>query len=150
MPRSLSGGNSRRSARLDSIIHQKRMTVQYDIKPEEENTASSARTSLQTMRPRKLSLISKEVHNELNQRALKMELLACLYHRDKKFLEDYEYTSHPPTVIGSGFSGDVLLCRRKERAAVRQNKETYERCVKKFDLRQMSPEKLDKLKNEAG
>ncbi|CAE7516948.1 CPK1 [Symbiodinium pilosum] len=147
MPRSLVKPTS--GTRLDSIIHQKRMTVQYDIKPEDENTASSVRTSLQTMRPRKLSLISEEVHNELNQRALKMELLACLYHRGKKFLEDYEYTSHPPTVIGSGFSGDVLLCRRRERAAVQQNKETFERCVKSFDLRRMSPEKLDKLKNEA-
>eukprot|EP00439_Symbiodinium_sp_Y106_P039897 s767_g4.t2 len=147
MPRSLFKPSS--GTRLDSIIHQKRMTVQYDIKPDQENTASSIRTSLQTMRPRKLSLISEEVHNELNQRALKMELLACLYHRGKKFLEDYEYTSHPPTVIGSGFSGDVFLCRRKERAAVRQNKETYERCVKMFDLSRMSPEKLDKLKNEA-
>ncbi|CAE7665229.1 CPK1, partial [Symbiodinium necroappetens] len=147
MPRSLFKPSS--GTRLDSIIHQKRMTVQYDIKPDQENTTSSMRTSLQTMRPRKLSLISEEVRNELNQRALKMELLACLYHRGKKFLEDYEYTSHPPTVIGSGFSGDVFLCRRKERAAVRQNKETYERCVKMFDLSRMSPEKLDKLKNEA-
>ncbi|CAJ1358105.1 unnamed protein product, partial [Effrenium voratum] len=54
-----------------------------------------------------------------------------------------------PTIIGSGFSGDVVLCRRKEKAAVRQNQETYVRCVKSFNLKQMAPDKLDKLKNEA-
>lgn len=46
-----------------------------------------------------------------------------LYHRNQKFLDDYEYTSQPPTIIGSGFSGDVVLCRRKDKTAVVQNQE---------------------------
>ncbi|CAJ1388218.1 unnamed protein product [Effrenium voratum] len=137
---------------LDSIINQKRMTVRYDeAQPEGGELPLMRRQSspLQGLRPRRLSLISEEVHNNVNQRALKLELLACLYHRDQKFLDDYEYTSQPPTIIGSGFSGDVVLCRRKEKAAVRQNQETYVRCVKSFNLKQMAPDKLDKLKNEA-
>ena len=46
-----------------------------------------------------------------------------LYHRNQKFLDDYEYTSQPPTIIGSGFSGDVVLCRSKKKTAVVQNQE---------------------------
>jgi len=85
----------------------------------------------------------------LSQRSLKLELLACLYHQGKNLVSVYEYTTTPPTVVGSGFSGDVVLCRRRERAAVRQNSETAVRCVKKFDLQRMSLDNLAKLKNEA-
>lgn len=90
-------------------------------------------------------MISEEVHNNVNQRSLKVELLACLYHRGKKFLDDYEYTSKPPTIIGSGFSGDVVLCKRREKAAVVQNQETSVRCVKSFNLQLMGPDKLEML-----
>lgn len=134
-------------SQLKSIINEKRMTVQYDA---HKDRGFRRQTSpFQAMRPRKLSLISEEVHNNVNQRSLKVELLACLYHRGKKFLDDYEYTSKPPTIIGSGFSGDVVLCKRREKAAVVQNQETSVRCVKSFNLQLMGPDKLEKLKNEA-
>eukprot|EP00434_Breviolum_minutum_P034724 symbB.v1.2.030738.t1/scaffold3495.1/size92607/8 len=145
-PRSLVkiGSNSQ----VKSIINEKRMTVQYDV-PKEDRSFRRQTSPFQAMRPRKLSLISEEVHHNVNQRSLKVELLSCLYHRNQKFLDDYEYTSQPPTIIGSGFSGDVVLCRRKDKTAVVQNQETFVRCVKRFNLRSMGPEKLEKLKNEA-
>eukprot|EP00435_Cladocopium_sp_Y103_P055240 s8_g18.t1 len=150
------------------VSKEKRMTVQYDVAT--ENRGFRRLTSpFQAMRPRKLSFISEEVHQNVNQRlwsSLRVELLACLYHRNQKFLEDYEYTSQPPTIIGSGFSGDVVLCRSKKKTAVVQNQEipgsfkdpwvllgppgwTFVRCVKRFNLTCMGPEKLEKLKNEA-
>ncbi|CAL1136951.1 unnamed protein product, partial [Cladocopium goreaui] len=139
-----SGSNSQ----VKSIINEKRMTVQYDVATEDRGFRRMT-SPFQAMRPRKLSLISEEVHQNVNQRSLKVELLACLYHRNQKFLDDYEYTSQPPTIIGSGFSGDVVLCRSKKKTAVVQNQETFVRCVKRFNLTCMGPEKLEKLKNEA-
>ncbi|CAE8583749.1 unnamed protein product [Polarella glacialis] len=138
-------------ATLDSIIAKKRLTVKYEHNSRDcsANVGAANLGLAVRKRCRSSSLISAEVEKTLSQRTLKMELLACLYHRGKKFSSEYEYTSTPPTVIGSGFSGDVVLCRRREQTAVRQNKETFVRCVKTFDLQNMAGDKLEKLKNEA-
>jgi len=138
-------------ATLDSIIAKKRLTVKYEHNSRDcsANVGAASLGLAVRKRCRSSSLISAEVEKTLSQRTLKMELLACLYHRGKKFSSEYEYTSTPPTVIGSGFSGDVVLCRRREQTAVRQNKETFVRCVKTFDLQNMAGDKLEKLKNEA-
>lgn len=117
-------------SQVKSIINEKRMTVQYDAP--KDNSFRRQTSPFQQMRPRKLSLISEEVHHNVNQRSLKarhrekdrkrllekalkghlltvgslqtlqvecrgqceVELLACLYHRNKKFLDDYATGSH--------------------------------------------------------
>mmetsp|Transcript_78687 Transcript_78687/g.218542 ORF Transcript_78687/g.218542 Transcript_78687/m.218542 type:complete len:1178 (-) Transcript_78687:74-3607(-) len=139
--------------KLGSIITKKRLRVKYDRNSKDYSGVDQKHVPTS----RNGSLISKEViafmsnkaNKTLSQHSLKMELLACLFHRGKNFRSMYEYTSSPPTVIGSGFSGDVVLCRRREKAAVSQNIETAIRCVKTFNLQEMGPEKLEKLKNEA-
>eukprot|EP00928_Gymnodinium_smaydae_P048071 TRINITY_DN32119_c0_g1_i1.p1 TRINITY_DN32119_c0_g1~~TRINITY_DN32119_c0_g1_i1.p1 ORF type:complete len:1183 (-),score=171.06 TRINITY_DN32119_c0_g1_i1:108-3656(-) len=138
---------------LDAIIAKKRMLVTYEFNSQDfslrSGTTSAALYATPPRRNNSLSLISEEVDNSRSQRTLKMELLACLYHRGQRMSDEYEYTSSPPTVIGSGFSGDVVLCRRREKTAVKQNRETSVRCVKAFNLQTMGPDKLEKLKNEA-
>jgi len=135
------------NADLDKIIKKKRLTSKYEYNS--KVFTGAGRQITPRGGPRVTSLIQEEVDGTLDQRSLNMELLACLYHRGKNFGSDYEYTSNPPTVIGSGFSGDVVLCRRREKAAFNQNNETSVRCVKTFKLQQLGPDKRDMLKNEA-
>eukprot|EP00421_Protoceratium_reticulatum_P025329 CAMPEP_0168465774 /NCGR_PEP_ID=MMETSP0228-20121227/56297_1 /TAXON_ID=133427 /ORGANISM="Protoceratium reticulatum, Strain CCCM 535 (=CCMP 1889)" /LENGTH=187 /DNA_ID=CAMNT_0008481377 /DNA_START=90 /DNA_END=650 /DNA_ORIENTATION=+ len=127
----------------------KRLSAKYDIKSKDFSTLDKpVLTAPAVGKERGLSLI-EQVDWTLSQRSLKSELLACLYHRGRNFISDYEYTSAQPQVIGSGFSGDVVLCRRRERLGAHQNKETSVRCVKTFNLQQMGPDRHEKLKNEA-
>eukprot|EP00928_Gymnodinium_smaydae_P031830 TRINITY_DN23236_c0_g2_i1.p1 TRINITY_DN23236_c0_g2~~TRINITY_DN23236_c0_g2_i1.p1 ORF type:complete len:1239 (+),score=158.27 TRINITY_DN23236_c0_g2_i1:40-3717(+) len=132
---------------LGRIIAKKRLSVKYDHCSNDYGLGVQSRTAyIPKVGP---SLIAGGVDMHLSQRTIKMELLACLYHRGKNVANDYEYTSSPPAVIGSGFSGDVVLCRRREKAAVRQNEETSLRCVKCFNFKHMGADKYEKLKNEA-
>lgn len=146
---------------LGNIIMKKRLSIKYDHDSREflehGSTATSAKrpSGVLTLPIRRAArkqsnlLFQEDVAEHPTQRSLKMELLAVLYHRKKNFLSDYEYTELPPKIIGSGFSGDVVLCRPLERTAVWQNRETSVRCVKRFNLCAMGPERLEKLKNEA-
>lgn len=75
-----------------------------------------------------------------------LQRLAGRVHWHRSFLADYEFTSDPPVVVGSGCSGDVLLCRR-------QGSQGYGdralRCVKRFCLQSMPAGQVENLKNEA-
>jgi len=132
---------------LGSIITRKRLAAKYDMNSRDFG-ASSGPAKWKLPVPKGTSLIDTDVAEHLSQRSLKRELLACLYHHGENFRSRYEYTSDPPKVIGSGFSGDVVLCKNRERTAVSQNKETGVRCVKRFFTNEMTPDRLDKLKNE--
>lgn len=49
-----------------TVSKEKRMTVQYDV-PKEDRSFRRQTSPFQAMRPRKLSLISEEVHHNVNQ-----------------------------------------------------------------------------------
>mmetsp|Transcript_84722 Transcript_84722/g.177180 ORF Transcript_84722/g.177180 Transcript_84722/m.177180 type:complete len:1165 (-) Transcript_84722:875-4369(-) len=129
--------------KVGNIIKIKRLSVKYD-RPANSNEMQTKAPRLSITRSATGggagSLISAEVQCMVSQRALSAELLAVLWHQGKSFSEDYEYTADPPVVIGSGFSGDVALCRRKGSEGVR--------CVKAFNLENMEQSRLEKLKNE--
>lgn len=125
---------------LGKIINRKRLSVKYG-----HNSKDWSGQSLEIRCHRQTSIISEEVNGLVSQRKLSLELVACLTHWKKNFLCDYEYTADPPAVIGRGFSGDVVLCRRLHEFGRPQNL----RCVKRFNLKAMKPDHLEKLKNEA-
>ncbi|CAE6970396.1 PEPKR2, partial [Symbiodinium sp. CCMP2456] len=95
------------------------------------------------------SVISDEVSGLVSQRKLSLELVACLTHWNKNFLDHYEYTADPPVVVGRGFSGDVVLCQRRNARDFGGRPQNSLRCVKRFNLTSMKPDHLEKLKNEA-
>lgn len=139
--------NRQQRGTVNNIIKGKRMTTKYNYNSQDFSNGAITQATLPSINMN--SSIQEEVHNHLSQRTLKWELLACLYHHGKNFLDDYVYTTDPPTSVGSGYSGDVTLCRRRERVAVSQNMETSVRCVKVFSMQQMGPDRAEKLKNEA-
>ena len=94
-------------------------------------------------------MISNEVSGLVSQRKLSLELVACLTHWNKNFLDHYEYTADPPVVVGRGFSGDVVLCQRRNARDFGGRPQNSLRCVKRFNLTSMKPDHLEKLKNEA-
>lgn len=124
------------------LISTRRLSVKYDRPSHDFGAKSGIRLNAVVSRRKSAnSMITEELQCWVSCRTLSMELLACLWHQGKNFLEEYEYTTSPPTVIGSGFSGDVSLCRRKG--------QTYARCVKSFDLKNLDESRQEKLKNEA-
>eukprot|EP00747_Dinoflagellata_sp_TGD_P125015 gnl/TRDRNA2_/TRDRNA2_174094_c0_seq1.p1 gnl/TRDRNA2_/TRDRNA2_174094_c0~~gnl/TRDRNA2_/TRDRNA2_174094_c0_seq1.p1 ORF type:complete len:1105 (+),score=166.55 gnl/TRDRNA2_/TRDRNA2_174094_c0_seq1:277-3315(+) len=129
------------------IISRKRLNVKYDHKSVDFTSPQKDDMKRLSTPPcfslsKKSRTISKTINDLASQRTLSMELLACLVHWDKKFTCDYEYTTNPPKVIGSGFSGDVLLCRRKG-----TNRATC--CVKRFNHQTMGEAHKEKMKCEA-
>lgn len=139
---------------LGKIINRKRLSFKYDHNSQvAEATTGPSLKLVPKSRPakidRKRSLISEEVSGLISQRKLSLELLACLVHWNKNFLDDYEYTANPPVVVGTGFSGDVVLCQRQGTKDLGRIPETYLRCVKRFNHRKMVPDHIEKLKNEA-
>ncbi|CAJ1351985.1 unnamed protein product [Effrenium voratum] len=130
---------------LGKIINRKRLSVKYQHSSKDFSANFGSHVP-----KRKASVISAEVNGLASQRKLSLELLACLTHWNKNFLEDYEYTAEVPQVIGTGFSGDVVLCRRRNFADLTSSRPGNSlRCVKRFHLGSMKPDHLDKLKNEA-
>lgn len=128
---------------LGKIINRKRLSWKYGHNSKDW---SGEKMSLQR-RTIDASIISEEVNGLVSQRKLSLELVACLTHWNKSFLCDYEYTADPPHVIGHGFSGDVVLCRRLH--ADFGAPQNSLRCVKRFKLKAMKADHLEKLKNEA-
>lgn len=138
------------SPKLDQIISTKRLIVKYDHNAKDEVTKYYMTTPPQ--KRSRNSLISEEMSGLVSQRKLSMELLACLLHLKKNFLEDYAYTADPPVVIGTGFSGDVLLCHRRggtDAIDLGGLPKNSLRCVKRFLHQKMAPQHVEKLKNEA-
>ena len=131
------------SGDLGKIINRKRLSVKYGHNSKDWSNWSQFRYQ------RHSSIISDEVNGLLSQRKLSLELVACLTHWKKNFLSDYEYTANPPAVIGHGFSGDVVLCRRLHAPDFGGRPENSLRCVKRFKLKSMTGDHLEKLKNEA-
>ena len=134
VPRSRAMKSSSISGELSKIINRKRLSLKYGYNSEDRCQQKVARRGS----------IIEEVKGLVSQRKLSLEVVACLMHWNKKFLSDYEYTSCPPHVVGHGFSGDVLLCRRLDDVG-----KNSLRCVKRFQLKSMKLEHLEKLKNEA-
>ncbi|CAE8641559.1 unnamed protein product [Polarella glacialis] len=133
---------------LGKIINRKRLSFKYG------HNSNADFLNMATNQPnggfvRKTSVISEEVNGLISQRKLSKELLASLFHFQKNMLEDYEYTADPPVVVGTGFSGDVLLCYRRRAQDLGGRPQNSLRCVKNFNHKQMIPEHLEKLKNEA-
>jgi len=131
------------SGDLGKIINRKRLSVKYGHNSKDWSNWSQVRYQ------RHSSIISDEVNGLVSQRKLSLELVACLTHWKKNFLSDYEYTANPPAVIGHGFSGDVVLCRRLHAPDFGGRPENSLRCVKRFKLKSMTADHLEKLKNEA-
>ena len=128
------------SGDLSKIINRKRFTLKYGHNSEDRSQQKAV--------ARRGSII-EELKGLVSQRKLSLEVVACLMHWNKKFLSDYEYTSCPPQVVGHGFSGDVVLCRRLDARDFGGRPQNSLRCVKRFQLKSMKPFHLEKLKNEA-
>jgi len=131
---------------LRKIIADKRLTVKYHHNSQDYSSNQKVESVLQHHRTRKKSIISDRVDSLVNQRMLSLELIACLVHWNANFLSDYEYTNFPPIVIGSGFSGDVVLCHRRDGTGYGTRPVA---CVKRFEHGKMSKDHIEKLKNEA-
>ena len=131
---------------LGKIINRKRLSLKYGHNSKDW---SNGRSGEKFAFRRETSIISEEVNGLVSQRKLSLELVACLTHWNKNFLCDYEYTADPPSVIGHGFSGDVVLCRRLHARDFGGMPQNSLRCVKRFKLKAMLPDHLEKLKNEA-
>ena len=127
---------------LRRIINTKRFSVKYGHNSKDWSAHPP-------MLARRKSVISDEVSGLISQRKLSLELVACLTHWNKNFLDHYQYTADPPVVVGRGFSGDVVLCQRRNARDFGGRPQNSLRCVKRFDLTSMKPDHLDKLKNEA-
>eukprot|EP00930_Biecheleria_cincta_P096372 TRINITY_DN88230_c0_g1_i1.p1 TRINITY_DN88230_c0_g1~~TRINITY_DN88230_c0_g1_i1.p1 ORF type:complete len:934 (-),score=150.51 TRINITY_DN88230_c0_g1_i1:93-2894(-) len=93
---------------------------------------------------KKSTMISESIRERVNERALSSELLASRIHPKANFLQDYEYTSDPPTSIGNGVNGEVVLCRRRG-----THLQGATRCVKRFDISSLPYYKMGLLQNEA-
>ena len=144
------------SPKIDHIISQKRFTCDYDRNSDDCRHAGHAPSEHDSLRRQhSLEEPASQMRSTLlggslvSQKHLSMELLACLMHLGKNFREDYEFTADPPVVIGTGFSGDVLLCQRRDVIKNARNQTNLMRVVKTFNHRSMPIDHLDKLKNEA-
>ena len=127
---------------LQKIINTKRLSIKYGHNSRDWMAQSPV------LAQRK-SVISDEVSGLISQRKLSLELVACLTHWNKNFLDHYEYTADPPVVVGRGFSGDVVLCQRRNALDFGGRPQNSLRCVKRFNLTSMKSDHMEKLKNEA-
>lgn len=139
------------SGGLQKIINTKRLSVKYghNSKDFERQPIKKALKEASLIDRNSKSVISNEVSGLVSQRKLSLELVACLTHWNKNFLDHYEYTADPPVVVGRGFSGDVVLCQRRNARDFGGRPQNSLRCVKRFNLTSMKPDHLEKLKNEA-
>ena len=128
---------------LRRIINTKRLSVKYG------HNSKEWKAQPPVLAQRKKSIISDEVSGLISQRKLSLELVACLTHWNKNFLDHYQYTADPPVVVGHGFSGEVVLCQRRHARDFGGRPQNSLRCVKRFNLTSMKADHLEKLKNEA-
>eukprot|EP00928_Gymnodinium_smaydae_P021964 TRINITY_DN18604_c0_g2_i1.p1 TRINITY_DN18604_c0_g2~~TRINITY_DN18604_c0_g2_i1.p1 ORF type:complete len:1227 (-),score=308.73 TRINITY_DN18604_c0_g2_i1:43-3723(-) len=147
-----SGRTRAASKEISTIINRKRLSTKYDHNSKEfsrQHAPEMPRVKGQGLARESDSVISSEVKGLISQRKLSLELLACLVHWKKHFLDDYEYTEDTPVVVGTGFSGEVVLCQRRRARDLGGRPQNSLRCVKRFHHRNMAKEHLEKLKNEA-
>eukprot|EP00929_Paragymnodinium_shiwhaense_P122853 TRINITY_DN9605_c0_g2_i1.p1 TRINITY_DN9605_c0_g2~~TRINITY_DN9605_c0_g2_i1.p1 ORF type:complete len:1202 (+),score=251.55 TRINITY_DN9605_c0_g2_i1:125-3730(+) len=130
------------------IIKKKRSSAAYDKRTTTRVRKDSSSGGEEAKKPFGSNWL-RTVSPFLSQRQIALSLAACLVHPNANFLEDYEYTQDPPVVIGSGFSGDVLLCQRKGKTSTWTHRGKLVFCVKRFTHRCMVPSDCETLQNEA-
>lgn len=137
---------------VSKIINRKRLSFKYGHNSKSVSSASDGvvPSAPKLALERKTSLISEKlVEGLISQRKLSLELVACLVHWNKSYMADYDHTAEPPVVIGTGFSGDVLLCKRRNAEDLGGRPQNSLCCVKRFKHQHMSHDHLEKLQNEA-